>query len=144
MNRKPPLGIKIIAFLYYIYAAVAVIGGLAALFFGTGLLGVSLQGGFIGGISGFFGGLMIAMLILNLVLAGLVFLVGWKLWKGRNWAKILTIIFALLGILSGVTGLTQTGDLLKPIIILLFSVAIGGYLIFSQEAKSYFLRPTEK
>lgn len=109
MNKSTAeLWVKIIAILGFIGAAFGVMGGLMMLFGGSFIttlvptLNQSLEA--IGGA---------AVLTIVFVISGIIaivfsifgFFVSLGLWKFKNWARIVTIIFATLGIISGLTSL---------------------------------------
>lgn len=135
-NPKPvkdvPVGVKIISVLYYIGAAFAVIFGVLFLF-GAGFIS-SYFGQFLGALGTgmfIFGGLVFVGLgILN-------FFIGRGLWKARNWARIVAIIFAILGFISAIIILVS-GEFFSSIINLIFQGAIGGYFLFSKKVKATF------
>lgn len=80
-------------------------------------------------------GVFIGIVIIGLGV--LQFIVGIKLWKGKNWARILTIIFAILGILSGLSSL-MFGDVLSAIIFIVIDGLIVWYLAINSETKLAF------
>lgn len=109
MNKSTAeLWVKIIAILGYIGAALGVIGGIIMLFGGSFITTMvpmfdqSLEA--IGGA---------AVLTVVFVISGIIaiafsifgFIVSLNLWKHKNWARIVMIIFAVLGIISGLTSL---------------------------------------
>ena len=65
------------------------------------------------------------------------FFVGRGLWKGKNWARIFVIIFAVLGIIVAVY-LVIKGSFVQGISDLLVSGLIAGYLLFSSKVKEAF------
>lgn len=134
VKKEIPVLVKIIAVLYYIGAVLGIIFGLLFLI-GAGMissiieqiplliaLGTSLF--IVGGI------LMIGLGILG-------FFIGRGLWKGRNWARIVVIIFSILGLLGGISMLF-TGSYFNGIINILIEGFIAGYLLFSKDVKSAF------
>ena len=79
-------------------------------------------------------------------LAVLLFFVGISLWKCKKWSRIAAIVISVLGLLQTVVTIIQevlARDILSLVIIsisLLMNLAIGGYLMFSNNAKSAFYR----
>ena len=137
VKKEIPVLVKIIAVLYYIGAVLGIIFGLLFLI-GAGMLsslieqipllialGTSLF--IVGGI------LMIGLGILG-------FFLGRGLWKGHNWARIVVIIFSILGLLGGISILV-TGSYFNGIINILIEGFIAGYLLFSKGVKSAFSKP---
>ncbi|MCX6801666.1 MAG: hypothetical protein NT067_00990 [Candidatus Diapherotrites archaeon] len=105
-----PTGVTIVAALYLIEGVFGLLGALAIILLGgavatmiTGIpatgsnqaaaANVAAAGGFIGMIAGVLG-------IIMLVLAILALVVGWFLLKGKNWARWVAIIFAVLSLLG--------------------------------------------
>ncbi len=128
-----PTGVKILAVLAYIAAALAVIGGIGFIFGGAAIGNlIAQQVPFLGAIgSAFFvvGG------IITIALGVLYFFVGKGLWRGQNWARILTIIFACLGVLSAIAAITQGQGGYVGLVV---NAVIGGYLLFSKSVKAAF------
>ena len=93
------LVVKIIAILGYIAAVLGFIGGLIALF----------SGSFLGAIFPNMGRLVGAMVIVGGVIAIILgvfgFIVAMNLWKFRNWARIVVIVFSALGFIQGLLSL---------------------------------------
>ena len=133
-DKKVPTIVKIISVLYYISAGFGILFAIF-LFIGTAFLGTLFP--FLTAISAWGYGLVIFAAILVLVFTVLSFLVARGLWKLKNWARIVAIVFAGLGIL-GVLGSFATGFDISSLIQLAIHGAIGGYLLFSKEAKKAF------
>src|SRR3989344_2509164 len=99
-----PTGVKVISVLYYICAAFAVLFGLL-LMAGAGFIGNLMKSvpllSFLG--TGFF----LAIGLVLIAFGVLDFFVGRGLWNGRNWARIIVIIFSALGILGGLSSLLR-------------------------------------
>ncbi len=72
-----------------------------------------------------------------IALALTLFTLSVGLMKGKNWARIITIFFSILNIISGLTMVVMES------ILAFFGVIIGlivaGYLLFSNSAKSFFV-----
>jgi len=91
--------VKIYAILAWLGALFCVIGGLVIIV-GGGILG-SLDAAFGTGVmGGIFGALGVVLGIFMLALAVLEVFVGIGLWKHQNWARIVTLVFSALGVLS--------------------------------------------
>lgn len=135
-----PLGVKIISILNYCLAVIMLLAAIALLFLGTTVLAVlnieeslGIEGtvGFaiLGGLSLFF-----------LLLAVLGFFIGRGLWKGQNWARIVVIVFAVLGIFTGLGSLLlgKYESIVGLIFDLTVDLLVGGYLLFNQKVRSAF------
>lgn len=128
-----PTGVKVIAVLNYIGAVLLLLLGL-----GT-IAAAGVVGGLLASIPllGALGaGLFVVMAIILIALAVLCFFVGRGLWKGQKWARIISIIFAILGVLSAIVNLVQGN--FGSIVSLVISGLIGGYLLFSKKVKEAF------
>ena len=122
-----PTGVKIISVLHYIGAVLFLIGGFVA--FAGGAFLNSVLPAFIGGLVAFAG-------VIFIVLAVLYFFMGMGLWKGQNWARIVAIIFAVLGVISGL--LSVFSGNYGSIVSLVIAAVIGYYLWFNKEVKAAF------
>lgn len=131
VKKSAPVGVKIISILYYIGAAVGLIFGLS-LMFGGGALSTLL-----GGLGILFGSLFIILGIILIGFAVLSFFIGRGLWKAQKWARIVAIIFGILGFLGGVFSLVG-GSIGAGIVNILIEGFIIGYLLFSLEVKQFF------
>jgi len=129
-----PTGVKIIAVLDYIGAALLLLLGIGMLI-GAGQLSSILAAVPI--IGGWISGFIIVFAIILIALAVLAFFIGRGLWKGQNWARIVSIIFAIIGVVFAVIGMVQ-GNISGNIISLIINAIIGGYLFFSNDVKEAF------
>ncbi|MEK6885581.1 MAG: hypothetical protein AABX17_01290 [Nanoarchaeota archaeon] len=128
--KSIPVGVKVLSILAYIGAAFAA------------LIGVMMIAG-----SGFFSSLLsaipgyaeiatwgaIAFILMGLMIIAcgvLDYFIGRGLWNGRNWARILLLVFAVLGILGSLTSFS--------LINLVISAVVIWYLGFNKEAIAYF------
>lgn len=128
-----PLGIKILAILSWITSAMCVLFAIFAIFGGyafSTLLGASLSAGL--GLGGVLAFIMILFAVLN-------FFIGRGLWKGQNWARILLIIFLIIGVLLGLLALFG-GAYITGILNLVINGLVGWYLLFNKKVKSAFAR----
>ena len=69
--------------------------------------------------------------------------IAYGLWKGKNWARILAIIFMFLGVISNIVAMTQ-GSYISPAIGIIVDLAIISYLMFSSSVKAAFTAPKKK
>jgi hypothetical protein len=134
-----PVGVTVIAVLYFLGAVLCVLGG----------IGMMLGGGFMatlinqsggqgaGAGAGIFAALGAAVGIVLLVVAAIAVLVGWGLFKLKNWARIVAIVFAVLGVLGALFGLLGAFSHFGGIILLwtVIRLAINGWIIW------YLLQP---
>ena len=133
-QQSVPIGVRIISILYYIGTGALVIAGLFFLF-GAGLMGSIAEQ--IPLIATLGAGLFIVAGILLIGFAVLSFFVARGLWKVRPWARIVVIIFSILGVLGAITGMIQ-GNILNNTFNLVINGVIGGYLLFSKSVKQIF------
>ena len=127
--RQAPIGVKILSVLGYIGAVLTLILGLIMIFGGGAIASFlstqipMLAAGVVGV------GLVIAGIIF-VALAVLDYFIARGLWNGQNWARILLIIFLVLGILGSLSpfGIIQ---------IIIYALLIW-YVGFSKEVKSFF------
>jgi len=129
-----PTGVKIIAVLNYIGAGLLALFGLLAIV-GGGMFASVINEIPLLGVLG--GGIFIVVGIILIALAVLLFFIGRGLWKGKNWARIVEIIFAILGVIMAIVGMFSTG-IASNIVSLVFNGLIGGYLLFNTKVKEAF------
>lgn len=129
-----PTGVTVIAVLDFIGAGFCVLGGIAILV-GASFLGAALgqaQGGnaAAGGFMAMLGG---ALSIVLIIIGAIGALIGWGMWTLKSWARIVQIIFAVLGLLGALSLLLHfSGAMLFAFLI---RVAINGLIIW------YLLKP---
>jgi uncharacterized membrane protein (DUF2068 family) len=135
MTGVPTL-VKVLAVLDYISAGLLALFGLASLF-AAGYLTSVLSSIPILSILGLLGsGIFIFLGIVMLLFSVLDFFIGKGLWKGKNWARILTIVLSSIGAFFSLISLFSGS--FTSIISLLIEAAIVGYLGFSKEVKKAF------
>lgn len=134
MGKEVPILVKVISILYYISAGFAVLFAIF-LFVGSAFLGTLMP--FLTIISAMGYMLVIFSGIIVLAFAVLGFFVGRGLWRAKNWARMLVIVFAGLGVLGGLYSFSS-GFSFSMVIQLVIQAAIGGYLLFNKEAKRTF------
>ena len=129
---KRPIGVTIIAVLAYIGSVFALLAGIAMLI-GSAFIApliASIPGAAafaaLGAAAAIIGG------IIMIALAVLYFFLGKGLWNGKNWARIVILVFSVLGILSALT------NPLAGIVGIVINAVIIWYLGFNKEAKNYF------
>jgi len=155
-KKQVPTGIKILSILTYIGAFLIIIGGLAFLAISLiwGVSRASSEGIVFSGL-GIGIGLIIGGVIFLLAIGMLEFLVARGLWKGKNWARIFTIVVQCIGILVGLAqlffsiifatllaalGIESMGfvSAISGIPALVISALITAYLLFSKKVKEAF------
>ena len=117
--KTTPALVKVISILYYVSMGSLVIIAIGSFFV--------------------FEELNLAILISSVLifLAALSFFIARGLWKGKNWARILVIIFAILNFIIGIMFLVKM-DISNGITNLLPGGLIAGYLLFSTKVKEFF------
>ena len=110
---------KIIAVLGWIGSGFAILGGLAM------LLGGSIFGSVLGSMGALFGGVIaiVGVFVIALGIFGIFLNLG--LWRHRNWARIVTIVFAALGIIGALMNFVA-GSIGSGV----FSLIVDGFLIW--------------
>lgn len=137
MNR--PGGVTVIAVLEFLVGALCILGGLAVMLGGGFLATILSQSGAQGGAAGagILGALGAAMGVVFLIFGALYILVGWGMLKLKQWARIVTMVFAGLGILGSLFALA--GAFVHFHVFVLFwvvvRVAIAGWILW------YLLQP---
>ena len=111
--------VKIIAILYWVGAALGIITGIAMIFGGS-FLGSMMPtgGGFMAGLFAIWGLILFVIGVVNIF-------VGLGLWKFKNWARIVAIVFAVISLLSFPIGT-------------IIGIAIIYLLVFEKTVKSLF------
>ena len=129
-----PTGVKVLSILMYIGALLLLLLGVILLIaaFATPDLGPDFEmfAAMFRGLFMFGGVICVAIGILNIF-------VGRGLWKGQKWARIITIIFAALGIANVMWAMGANG-IFNTILGLAINGWIGGYLLFNKKVKTAF------
>jgi hypothetical protein len=129
-SNEAPLGVKILSILAYIGAVFTFLAGIFMIF-GAGFITRALPAGVTSMMgSGLVGAGLIFVGILFIGFAILDYFVGKGLWKGQNWARILVLVFAVLGLLSSLMPFS--------LVSLVIDGAIIWYLGFNKEAVAFF------
>ena len=134
--KKLPVGVQIISVWYYILAALCVLVGLFIIIGANAIISLLIESA-PELESVLTGGVIIGVGLILIGIGVLCFFVGRGLWKLKQWAKILAIIFAITGIVLMVYSMI-TGFAFLQVVRFAINVAIGAYLIFSKEAKGIF------
>lgn len=124
-----PVGVTVLAVLYFIGAGFLVLAGLAMFALGG-------MAGAMAGMPAMFGALGAMLGVVALLLAALAAATGWGMWTAKPWAWILALVLTGLNALSNVLNLAS-GDA-GAIAGAVFGLAIAGLIIW------YLLRPEVK
>jgi len=147
-SRDIPLGVKIISILAYVGSGLMALTALLLLIGIAWLSSTNDSAQILQQVASGFGAISneitaasvtiyaVLFAIVCILLAIVNFFVGRGLGSGKQWARVLTIIYAVIQVISGLGILrTNTGNGLFAII---FYGAIGAYLAFSDETKKFF------
>ena len=135
-EKQVPTLVKVIAILDYIGAGLCLITIPILLLWG-GLISSAL--GAFGSVFSAFGSTIVIFGVVMLIIGALLsFFIGRGLWKGKNWARILSVIFSILAIITIISSMATGTFSFMGVVNLLVNGAIGGYLLFSKEVKKAF------
>ena len=98
-----PVGVTIISILQFLGAAFLILAGIG-LIVGGGMIGslISRNSQLSGpGLVGFMAGLGAVVAVFFFVFAAIGATLGWGMWQLKNWARIITLVFACVGIFFG-------------------------------------------
>jgi len=128
-----PVGVKILSILGYIGAVLMLILGLGLIFGSAAMATVLAQ---IPALAAIGAGLFVGVGIVVILLAVLEFFIARGLWKGQNWARIITLVFSALGIISSLLSIMAApGSSITNIVI--YGVIVW-YLGFKDNVKAFF------
>jgi uncharacterized membrane protein len=137
-----PTGVKIISILYYIGAGIFALSFLVLIVVGIALM---VNPTLIDSIkdlpeyvmsSSTPGTYVLLMGVLVGLIGVLLFFIARGLCRGKLWSKILVIIFCVIGIVTGFLSVSKGNS--SGFLNFLFSLVVGGYLLFHKEARSFF------
>ena len=141
-EKSVPVLVKVLAIFHYVGAGLIAIVGLTSIFF-LGLFSIvlgTILPDFFSELGGFALIGMILPVFLSLGFAVLYFFIGRGLWKAQNWARILVIVSAGLGVLATIIYLLL--GMFKPVVdsipYSLFSIGIALYLLLNKKVKEAF------
>jgi len=129
MERARPLGVTIVAILMIIGGIILIVGGVLGLFAGIAFSALDLSG---------IGAVVTAILAVSIIVIalGIVSLfVSWGLIKGKSWAWIITIILAIITVITSIVGIA-TGNVIQIIHLIVYGVII--YYMYRPDVRSYF------
>lgn len=142
-RKEPPTSIRTIAIINFIYSALLILGalffivvGIIAIAAGPTILGDEIlqDAGPLISIAGAF---LIVFGLISLGIGILYFFVGKGLWKGKNWARITSIILSIIGVIFTIMFLVIDVTF-SNLVGLIISAGIIYYLGFDEKTKSYF------
>jgi len=119
-----PTGVTILAVLCFVFAGLALLAALALMFMG-GMLGQMVESSGMGTMLAGAGAIVGVVVLIG---AALYFLVGFGLWKLKNWGRILAIVFVALGLFSSLSPF-QAGVFGWQLFICLLDIWIIIYLL---------------
>lgn len=122
-----PTGVTVIAVVIGIGGVILALAGIVVLVGGSFLFGALLGAG--GAMAGVVAGVIV------LVIAALYLYTAWGAWNLKNWAWVVSLILAALGVLGSLTGLRSAGNWLG---LVLNAVVI--YFLFTPDVKRAFGR----
>ncbi|MBT4257796.1 hypothetical protein HOD88_01265 [archaeon] len=133
-EQQIPTKVKLISALYYLGAIGMILFG-AILFFAAESINFAINQistlSFLKEIGIIFAG------VIMIIYGVFLFFIGRKLEKGKNWARIIVIIIAILSLLNNLIFSVVQGHL-PNIINLVIDGLIAGYLLFNTEVKEIF------
>jgi uncharacterized membrane protein len=142
-----PAGVTLIALLEFLIATLLILFAMASAM-GASVLGAILSRTRDIGAPGFFlfagAGMFLAVLVL--VPAVVCILLGYGLWELRNWARIGTMIFAILGVAGAAIGLLWSLTHLRVLGVMASSIRLSLNLLVlwylsQSRVKGYFILP---
>ena len=135
-----PVGVTILAILNFIGAAFCLLGGIGMILGGGFIASMLSQGQSSAGAAGILAGLGAAAGVFIIIVGGVSALVGFGLWKLKEWARIVSIV--LYGISAALQLLGLLGSLAHfnafAVIWSVFWVAVDAFVIW------YLLKPEVK
>jgi|Deesub1362B_J571_1020462.scaffolds.fasta_scaffold00005_411 hypothetical protein len=98
-----PLGVALISIFQILVGLLMILGGIAFIIIGAAMspfLGLMGMMGFIGMIGG------VILLIVSIIILGIItIIIGIGMWNGREWARLITLILSVLGLLVSILAL---------------------------------------
>ena len=128
-----PTGITVIAILMIIGGVILIFTGLSPLFLGPIISIDSSASNFQISAIGFLvalGGLV----LVGLGIASLV--VSWGLLRGKEWARIITLIISIIAIIVAIFNLLNNRDLINTISVIIYGLII--YYMFTKKVRAFF------
>lgn len=132
MKPSRPIGITILAVLDLLGGILFILGGLLFVAVGGSGLLSSVGYGNLSGVVSLLGGVAL--------IAGIIaFLVGWGMWKGKGWGRMLALILYGLGAISSLVFIVL-GSLTSVVGLLIFAFLL--WYMFRPHVKAFFGKGT--
>jgi hypothetical protein len=123
VQKKVPTLVRVIAVIQFIAAVLGVALAFVLVFaYKAPMLGTGL----------------IAFIVIMALLTLLTFIISRALYRGKNWSRVLFIVFGCLGIVSGVWNIIDKNVSVAITISLVINIAITGYLWFNKKVRQAF------
>jgi uncharacterized membrane protein (DUF2068 family) len=135
---ESPLGVKVISIIYYILAGLYILFALFLIIFSNRLATSAVVSNALDYSA--IGTVAVVIIVFGIFLIGLAvleFFVARGLWRVKNWARILAIILAIIGMVILVFSIMTKFGYTK-IVNILIDLGIAVYLLFSREVKKAF------
>jgi len=129
-KNSAPLGVKIIGIVYFIGAVLSFLAGIFL------IAGVKLLLNFEDLFNILGSEILIFLGVILILIAVLYFFIGRGLFKGRSWARIIVIVFSVLGFVFSLIGMFS--EFWSNFISFVINLVFAGYLFFSREVKNFF------
>jgi len=144
VNKNAPIAVKILSILGYIFSILFLIIGILSLIVSIGLAKsnepVILPADFPSEFVDLFTNHLVPFLVgmgIAFIISGIIgIVISRGLWKGKNWARIVVIVFSLIGIVSNIMGLFAKD--FSSIIPLIIDIVIAWYLLANKEVQKHF------
>jgi len=136
IKKSLPLGVKICSILYYISAVFFTLLGLSFIF-GASLMSEVFTQALDQQLPVINPVVFVIMGLIFVLISVLMFFIGRGLWKLKQWARIIAIIFAVFFVMSGIISILR-GNFNIDLIYFIANLFIGWYLLFTKEAKKIF------
>jgi len=129
--RKMPIWVRLISILFFVYGLIMIFFSLV--FFGA----ITAEFEEPIPLAGADNSLFIIIGVALIVVAVLLGLVGYGIWMGKNWARLIAIILASLSGASIIVGFISEGfqEILNNVVPLILNILIVAYLLINNEAK---------
>jgi hypothetical protein len=96
-----PTGVTILAVLQFIGAGIFILCGLGMMLMGAGMSAAGKGGS---GAAALIMGMGVVGAIVFFVFGAIYFAIGYGLWTLKNWARVICLVFIVLGLISGIPG----------------------------------------
>jgi len=137
MGNNRPIGITIIASLEFVAFLSAIFMAILILTKGAVFISSNALFSSIPYIAGIAGGLLVFLALFIAVISLIPLFLGIGLWKGKNWARILSAILATIGFLFALAALLS-GKYIPFLVGGIINGFIFWYVVFNKEVVSFF------